>query len=171
MVAPLVPLVGRVVVSSLAKAAKNAIKKRAKAKGALKAKNAKVHKKIDADKAAKKNKKITYPSREQREIRKQEYLDKVGPKPTKEMINKAGPVKITKFPKTNKPTDPYGAPMRMVDKRTVNKLDKELTPADWQRLSEESLKPTFRQPRTEPRLEPRTEPRAIDKVLYKKPKN
>jgi len=164
------PLIARVVVSSLAKAAKNAIKKQAKAKGALKAKNAEVHKKIDATKAAEKNKKITYPSREQREIRKQEYLDKVGPKPTKEMINKAGPVKITKFPKTNKPTDPYGAPMRMVDKRTVNK-SKELTPAYWQRLSEESLKPTFRQPRTEPRLEPRTEPRAIDKVLYKKPKN
>ena len=164
------PLIARVVASSLAKAAKNAIKKQTKTKGALKAKNAEVHKKIDAAKAAEKNKKITYPSREQFEIRTQEYLDKVGPKPTKEMINKAGPVKITKFPKTNKPTDPYGAPMRMVDKRTADKY-KEVTPADYKKFADESLKPTLRQPRTEPRLEPRTEPRAIEEVLYKKPKN
>ena len=157
-------------VAKVAKSAYKAAKRVQANKRNLKDINAKVHKKIDAAKAAEKNKKITYPKREQFEIKKQEYLDKVGPKPTKEMIDKAGPVKITKFPKTNKPTDPYGAPMRMVDKRTADKY-KELTPADYKKFADESLKPTLRQPRTEPRLEPRTEPRAVDKVLYKKPKN
>jgi hypothetical protein len=135
------PLIARVVVSSLAKTAKNAIKKQAKDKGALKAKNAKVHKKIDAANANAKalSKKEDYPGNIQYHIKKLEYRNKVGPKPTKEMINKAGPVKITKFPKTNKPTDPYGAPMRMVDKRTVNK-SKELTPADYKKFANETLK-------------------------------
>jgi hypothetical protein len=83
-------------VAKVAKSVYKAAKRVQANKKNLKDINAKVHKKIDAAKAAEKNKKITYPSREQREIR---------------------------------------------------------------------------QPRTEPRLEPRTEPRAIDKVLYKKPKN
>ena len=166
------PLIVRAAVSTLAKAAKNAIKKQAKAKGALKVKNAKVHKKIDAANANAKalSKKEDYPGNIQYHIKKLEYHNKVGPKPTKEMINKAGPVKITKFPKSNKPTDPYGAPMRMVDKRTADKY-KEVTPADYKKFADESLKPTLRQPRTEPKLEPRTEPRAIEEVLYKKPKN
>jgi len=91
------PLIARAAVSTLAKAAKNAIKKRAKAKGALRAKNAEVHKKIDAAKAAKKNKKVTLPRRQQFEVDRVKYHDKVGPKPTKEMIDKAGPVKTTKY--------------------------------------------------------------------------
>ena len=132
MVAPLVPII----VSTLARAAtkglakkviKNKIKKKAKEKAALKAKNAQVHKKIDAAKAAKKNQKVKLPRRQQFEVDRVKYHDKVGPKPTKEMIKKAGPVKVTKIPKTNKPKDPYGAPMRKVDKRTVRKYN---TPLD-----------------------------------------
>ena len=99
------PLIARAAVSTLAKAAsklaKNKMKKQTKSKGALKAKNKATNKKLDATKAAEKRKIEQSPS-VQWAKKKAAYKARKGPKPTQEMINKAGPVKIIKYPKGSK---------------------------------------------------------------------
>ena len=146
------PLIARVAISSLAKAAKGLAKRKpVKKQSTPKSDMNRVMKQNDRQ-AAKEYKKQTgesiksltpgkgYQSKGakqfKRDYKKPKYDVTRG---MSESFEKSFRTAIKNIEKKSKPKDPYGAPMRKVDKRTADKY-KELTPADYKRFANETLK-------------------------------